>query len=137
MLGHLKKYPRQEHITHTFPFEDNFPSSKVTPNPNYEHDYFYEWLDPQFPCSLFKELYSTTFVDNNHKSDIVTGKVASRLLRFVANAPADRGTPTQVSTQTVACGVKLHDLKLAFERVVTIKCHLRSIKVLVTKASTM
>ena len=76
---------------------------------------------------------STMFVDENHGHDSVIGKDIAGLLAFAAKTPVDWGAPRQASVQTATCGAELNALKLAVERVVTIRCHLRAIGVRVDK----
>ena len=113
----------------------NSTSRKVIPDLNHQHDCFSEILDLWFPDPLFPELSSTMFVGTNHGHDSVI-KAIKGFASFIANTHVDWGAPSQASVQTATCGTELNALKLAVERAVMMRCHLRSMGVLVSKPTT-
>ena len=137
ILGYLKKHPKKGHTIDPSPFIPDFPSERVQAAFNHQYDYFSESIDPRFPDPLLDELDTNIFVDSNHGHDTVTGKAITGTASLVGRTPVDIAAQRQPSVQTATCGSESYGLKVAVEKAVTLRYHLRSMGVKVTKPTTI
>ena len=99
----------------------------------HQYQYFQEELDPKFPKPKIKELQITIFSDADHAHDLVTGRSITGIIAFVGSAPIYWKSTRQTSVQTSTFGSEFTALKKAVEVAITIRYHLRSMGVSVTK----
>ena len=100
-----------------------------------QYHYFQEDIDPRFPPPLQPELDINIFCDSDHGHDKVTGRSISGILSFVGSTPTTWHSKRQSSVQTSTFGAEFVALKKAVEEAVTLRYHLRSMGVKVSKAT--
>ena len=100
-----------------------------------QYSYFCEDLDPRFPESLLQELDINIFVDANHGHDKITRRSITGLFDIVGSTLMMWSSKRQPSVQTLTFGSEFTALKNGVENAITLRYHLRSMGVPVTKHS--
>ena len=131
-----KKFPKKGAVidpqTPKFCDHPNAPMEKFE-DFTHQYKFFKEEIDPCFPQPTVSELNITLFCDADHAHDLVTGRSVTGIPGFVGSTPVCWKSTRQKSVQTSAFGSEFTALKKAVETAVTLRCHLRSMGVKVTK----
>ena len=139
IFGYLKKYPKRGYMINPDPpsIDIAFEDIKVEQDYGHQYDYFQEDMDPRFPEPLIEELDLNIFCDSDHAHDKLTGRSITAILAFVGSTPVVWHSKRQTLVQTSSFGAEFTALKKAVEESVTIRYHLRSMGVKVTKPTTI
>ena len=140
ILGYLKKFPKKGMAMD--------PSSLVTDDSTdkpperfeefgHQHHDFKEELDPKFPEPTTRELDITIFCDTDHAHNLATGRSVTGIIAFVGSTPIYWKSTRQTCVQTSTFGAEFTALKKAVETAITIRYHLRSMGLKVTKPTTI
>ena len=139
VLGYLKKYPKRGiFINPAAPtIDDDKLKSQDHKFQDFTHQYHYfkEEIDPRFPEPKVSELELNFFCDSAH--DLVTGRSITAILGFAGSTPVVWCSKKQSAVQTSTFGSEFTALKTAVERVITLRYHLRSMGVKVTKPTAL
>ena len=73
------------------------------------------------------------FCDADHGHDLVTGRSITGILAFVGSTPVHWKSTRQTAVQTSTFGAEFMAMKKAVEVVTTLRCHLRSMGVKVSR----
>ena len=136
VFGYLKKYPKKGYVVnHESPIMDPEYENAKFENKDFgnQYSYFKEDIDPRFPPPFISELDITLFVDANHGHDTITRQSITRLLGMIGCTPVTWLAKRQGCVQTATYGAELTALKTAVEEAVTLRYHLRSMGVKVSK----
>ena len=136
IFGYLKKFPKKGIVMDpTPPIITEYPDAPTEKFQEFGHQYqdFKEELDPKFPEPTITELDINIFCDADHAHDLVTGRSVTGIIAFVGSAPIYWKSTRQTSVQTSTFGSEFTALKKAVEVAITIRYHLRSMGVKVTK----
>jgi hypothetical protein len=136
ILGYLKKFPKKGIVMDPSSpniVDDPQSTCKQFEEFNHQYSYFKEELDPEFPEFLLSELDISIFCDADHSHDLVTGRSVTGILVFVGSTPVYWKSTRQTSVQTSTFGSEFTALKKAVEVAITIRYHLRSMGVMVSK----
>ena len=98
-----------------------------------QYAYFKEDMDPRFPAPLLDELDLNIFVDADHCHDKVTGRSITGLLAMAGSTPVTWSSKRQLSVQTATFTAEFTALKTAVEECISLRYHLRSMGVMVSK----
>ena len=132
----MKKYPKKGIVIDPTPpkiQEDPQTPTEKFEDLSHQYQYFEEELDPKFPSFKINELDITIFCDADHAHDLVTGRSVTGIIAFVGSTPVYWKSTRQTSVQTSTFGSEFTALKKAVEVAVTIRYHLRSLGVKITK----
>ena len=99
----------------------------------HQYKYYQEELDPYFPKSHINELDINIYSDSDHAHDLVTGRSITGLLAFVGSTPVYWKSKQQTSVHTSTFGAEFTALQAAVELAITLRYHLRSMGVEITK----
>ena len=137
IFGYLKKYPRRGYIINPKPPKIAAEYQRVELKQDFgnQYRYFTEDVDPRFPKPLLPELDINIFCDSDHGHDKVTGRSITGIISFVGSTPVDWQSKRQSSVQTSTFGAEFVALKKAVEEAVSIRYHLRSMGVRVSKST--
>ena len=135
IMGYLKKYPRRGYVVNPDPplIDPEYEQVKLPNDFGNQYSYFREDLDPRFPPPIIKELELTVFCDSDHGHDKKTGRSITGIIIFAGSTPIYWESKRQTSVQTSTFGAELTALKRAVEEAVSIRYHLRSLGVAITK----
>jgi hypothetical protein len=135
VFGYLRKYPRRGYVINPEPPKIEAPYDEVQLPQDFggQYHYFKEDLDPRFPEPLLDELDVNIFCDADHAHDKVTGRSVTGILGLIGSTPTIWSSKRQASVQTSTFGAEFTALKKATEDAVTLRYHLRSMGVKVTK----
>ena len=111
----------------------NVKYEKIIPDFGNQYSDFEEEKDPRIPEPLMKEIPQNIFVDANHGHDKVTGRSISGIISFAGRTPIYWAAKRQSSVQTTTFGSEFIALKKAVEETLTLRYHLQSMGVEVTK----
>ena len=136
VLGYLRTYPDRGYYVN--PKEPEFVNQayervNVPQDFGNQYKYFKEDIDPRAPEPLLDEMSLLVFVDADHAHDKVSGRSITGLITFLGSTPLTYASRRQTTVQTSTFGAEFTALKKAVEEAVTIRYHLRSMGVKVTK----
>jgi hypothetical protein len=137
VMGYLRKYPRRGYVVNPVSphFDPVYSNVEVKCDFGNQYSYFREELDPRFPKPLLKEMDFNVFIDADHAHDKVTGRSITGLFATLGCTPVSWRSKRQTSVQTSTFGAEFTALKAGVEEAITIRYHLRSMGVNVTKAT--
>ena len=135
ILGYLKKFPKKGIVIDPRPptISDDEGDKKRYEDFGHQYRYFKEPIDPEFPESMIDELLSSIFCDSDHAHDLVTGRNITGLLAFIGSTPIYWKSKRQSCVNTSTFGAEFTALKAAVELAITLRYHLRSMGIKVTK----
>ena len=133
ILGYLKKYTKRGYVIDPREPILNTKFEKVEADFGNQYSDFVEEIDARLPSPRMKELSLNIFVDSNHGHDKVTGRSITGLISFVGRTPVYWTAKRQSAVQTATFGAEFVALKKAVEEAITLRYHLRSMGVAVTK----
>ena len=136
VLGYLKKFPKKGIVMDPSPpitNEDPRSPTKQFEDFGYQYQDFREEIDPKFPAQIIPELDITIFCDADHAHDLVTGRSVTGIIVFIGSSPVYWKSTRQTSVQTSTFGSEFTALKKAVEVAITMRYHLRSMGVIVSK----
>ena len=136
IMGYLRKFPRRGFVINPDPprFHPIYQNVEVKP-PDFgnQYDYFHEDINARFPPPLLDKLDLNLFVDADHGHDLSTGRSITGTLVMVGCTPVVWRSRRQTSVQTSTFGSEFTSLKAGVEEAVTLRYHLRSLGVKVSK----
>lgn len=137
LMGYLRKYPKRGYVINPAPLHvpTDYEIVAIKEDFGYQYTYFQEEMDPRFPKPLTKELDINFFVDADHGHDKVTGRSITGLIGLVGSTPIIWSSKRQSCVQLSTFGAEFTALKKAVEDATTIRYHLRSMGVMVEKAT--
>jgi hypothetical protein len=135
LLGYLKKYPKKGYTINPKPLSVDNTYTQVELKQDFggQYSYFKEEMDPRFPIALLPELDINIFSDADHAHDKVTGRSITGIFGVVGSTPVIWSSKRQASIQTSTFGAEFTALKKAVEESVTLRYHLRSMGIQVSK----
>ena len=133
ILGYLKKYPKRGYVVDPRNPILNVKYETVIPDFGNQYSDFVEDEDDRLPKPLMNELSTNIFIDSNHGHDKLTGRSITGILSFVGRTPIYWGSKRQSTVQTATFGAEFVALKKAVEEAITLRYHLKSMGVLITK----
>ena len=137
VLGYLKKFPKKGIVMDPRPpnIEDTKSKDKSRRYEDFGHQYKYykEHIDEEFPEATLEEMLTTIFCDSDHAHDLVTGRSITGLLGFVGSTPVYWKSRRQTSVHTSTFGAEFTALKNATELAITLRYHLRSMGIKISK----
>jgi len=135
ILGYLKKFSKKGIVIDPRPptISEDEDDKKRYEDFGHQYRYFKEPIDPEFPDAMIEELLSSIFVDADHAHDVVTGRSITGLRAFIGSTPIYSKSKRQSCVNTSTYGAELTVLKAAVELAITLRYHLRSIGIKITK----
>jgi hypothetical protein len=136
-FGYLKKYPKRGYVINPTLLQLDLDYQKVDLKLDFgtQYSYFEEELDPRFPEPLLDELDLHVFCDADHGHDKVTGRSITGIMSVVGSTPVTWSSKRQAAVQTSTFGAEFTALKKAVEEVTTIRYHMRSMGIMVSKST--
>ena len=137
IMGYLRKYPKRGYVVNPEPphFDSVYSDVEVKCDFGNQYSYFREELDPRFPDPILKELDLNIFIDADHAHDKISGRSITGLLAMLGSTPITWRSKRQTSVQTSTFGAEFTALKAGVEEAITIRYHLRSMGVKVSKST--
>ena len=133
ILGYLKKYAKRGYIVDPRDPILNVKFDKIEADFGNQYSDFVEETDSRLPALRMKELSLNIFVDSNHGHDKVTGRSITGLISFIGRTPVYWAAKRQSAVQTATFGAEFVALKKAVEEAITLRYHLRSMGIAVSK----
>ena len=129
VCGHLRKHPHG-----ALRFRTGIPNHEATCG---ETPVRFDWMetvhgnpqepiDPRAPPPKGKVVRTTSFCDANLMHDIVMGRSASGILDFLNQTPIDWFCKRQKQVETATYGSEFMVARQATERIIDLRCTLRS-----------
>lgn len=137
IMGYLRKYPKRGYVMNPASphFDHEYSDVEVKCDFGNQYSYFREAMDPRFPTPLLKELDINIFIDADHAHDKVSGRSITGLFATLGSTPISWRSKRQTSVQTSTFGAEFTALKAGVEEAITIRYHLRSMGVTVSKST--
>lgn len=135
VFGYLKKFPRKGYVVNADPpkLDQVYEDVEVKCDFGNQYTYFKEDMDPRFPDPIMKELDINIFVDADHCHDKTTGRSITGYLGLIGSTPSVWGAKRQSSVQSSTFGAEFTALKKAVEEAVSLRYHLRSMGIMVSR----
>jgi len=135
VLGYLKKYPKRGYVVNPEPpiISAEYQKMEIVQDFGGQYSYYTEDLDPRFPEPLLDELAINVFADADHAHDKITGRSITGILAMVGSTPTIWKSKRQTAVQTSTFGAEFTALKTAVEEAITLRYHLCSMGVKVSK----
>ena len=137
VMGYLRKFPRRGYVINPESphFDPIYENVEVHCDFGNQYNYFNEDIDSRFPPPLLNELDLNLFVDADHGHDKATGRSITGTLVMVGSTPVVWRSRRQTSVQTSTFGAEFTSLKAGVEEAVTLRYHLRSLGVKVSRST--